>query len=72
MHPIAVQLHLPTYAVNRDDEPDTRTAQAPTVSLYWCVGTVKNHGKKVQKTRHTFKKITKNTAKTRHQNAMYF
>ena len=36
------------------------------------LGTVKNHGKKVQKTRHTFKKITKNTAKTRHQNAMYF
>jgi len=36
------------------------------------LGTVKNHGKKVQKTRHTLKKITKNTAKTRHQNAMYF
>ena len=53
----------------------TKTNQLQRNSVlrsYRWLGTVKNHGKKVQKTRHTFKKITKNTAKTRHQNAMYF
>jgi len=50
----------------------TEKIDAYNYSLGLFIGTVKNHDKKVQKTRHTFKKITKNTAKTRHQNAMYF
>jgi len=32
----------------------------------------KSRQKKWKKTRHTLKKIVKNTAKTRHQNTMYF